>query len=134
MNFFGKVYKKLCLYFGMEEIRWVEVAKEDLRKARDNFKIGNYDLASFMCQQCVEKSLKALLIKRTGKFPKVHDLARLGELVKVDKEFLEGCRKLTSVYIETRYPGISEDEYTKKESSVDIKLAEDILVWVKERL
>ena len=122
------------LGYGMEEIGWVEMSAENLRKAGDNLKIGNFDLASFLCQQSVEKSLKALLIKRTGKFPKIHDLVRLGKLVEIDEKFLEGCRKLTSVYVETRYPGVGVGKYNKKESSEDIKLAEGILKWVRKRL
>jgi len=78
----------------MEEFeRWFEKAKDDLRKAGDNFDIGNFDLSSFLCQQSVEKVLKAILIKRTKQFPKIHDLVRLCRLVKIDEKFnfgLEG--------------------------------------------
>lgn len=114
--------------------RWFISAKEDLKKAKDNFNIGNYDLTSFLCQQTVEKALKSLLIKKTKKFPRIHDLVRLGKLVNIDKDLLDDCKKLTTVYTETRYPDISIEKYTKEESEDDIKTAEKILKWVTEKL
>lgn len=114
--------------------RWFISAERDLKKARDNFNIGHYDLTSFLCQQAVEKALKSLLIKQTNKFPKIHDLVRLGNLVNVDKDLLENCKKLTTVYTENRYPDVSVEEYTKEESEDDIEITEKILKWVKKKL
>lgn len=119
---------------GKEFERWFISAKKDLKKAKDNLNIENYDLASFLCQQAVEKALKSLLIKQTNKFPKIHDLFRLGKLVCIDKDLLESCKKLTTVYTETRYPDVSDEEYTKEESEEDIKITEEILKWVKKKL
>ena len=64
-----------------ETKNWIDSANKDLKKARDNFNIGNYDITSFLCQQAVEKALKSILIQRTNEFPKIHDLVRLGKLV-----------------------------------------------------
>lgn len=118
-----------------EEVkRWLDKSKDDLRKAKDNFKIGNYDLASFLSQQAAEKALKSLLIERTKTFPKIHDLVRLGKLLKIDDSLLKDCEKLTFVYIETRYPDISNRKYTEKESEEDIKIAEKIIIWTVKEL
>ena len=117
-----------------ETEKWLKSAREDLRKAEDNFKIKNYDLSSFLCQQTVEKALKAMLIEKTGKFPKIHDLIRLGKLIKIDKNLLEGCEKLTYVYTETRYPDTGEREYTKEESKEDIMIAKNILKWIIKKI
>jgi len=114
--------------------RWIISAERDLKKSKDNLNMGNYDLASFLCQQSVEKALKSLLIKQTKEFPKIHDLVRLGNLVNIDKNLLENCKKLTTVYTGTRYPDISDEEYTKEESEEDIKITEMILKWVKKKL
>ena len=114
--------------------RWFISARSDLKKAKDNFNIRNYDLTSFLCQQAVEKALKSLLIKQTNKFPRIHDLFRLGKLVYIDKSLLESCKKLTTVSTETRYPDVSIEEYTKGESKEDIKITEEILKWVKKKL
>jgi len=114
--------------------KWLISAEKDLKKAKDNFNIENYDLASFLCQQAVEKSLKSLLIKQTNKFPKIYDLVRLGNLVNIDKDLLENCKRLTAVYTENRYPDVSAEEYTKEEAEEDIEVTEDILKWVKKKL
>ena len=119
---------------GEETKKWIEKAKDDLRKAKDNFKMRNYDLTSFLCQQSVEKSLKAVLIEKTKNFPRIHDLVRLGELVKLDKKLLEYCEKLSPVYIETRYPNVSEEDYTQEESGEDIKFAEKIIEWITKKI
>lgn len=119
----------------MEEVdRWISSAKEDLRKARDNFNLSNYDLSSFLSHQVVEKSLKALLIKKTKKFPKIHDLVRLGRLVGLNDNLLKDCEKLTFVYTETRYPDVGFRKYTKFESEEDIKIADRILQWIEKNL
>lgn len=116
-----------------ETKKWVDKAKDDLRKAKDNFKIENYDLASFLCQQAVEKSLKAILIEKTNEFPKIHDLVRLGKLVELDKKLLKDCEGLTAVYIGTRYPDI-EDKYDEEESAKDIDVAERIIKWAIKKI
>lgn len=117
-----------------ETKKWLDKAKDDLKKAKDNFKIENYDLTSFLCQQSVEKTLKAVLIEKTGEFPKIHDLVRLGKLVGIDDKLLTDCEKLNPVYIETRYPDISEERYTPKESSEDIKIASRMIKWAIKKL
>ena len=118
-----------------EEVeRWLNKAKDDLRKAKDNLNIKNYDLTSFLCQQAVEKALKSVLIEKTKEFPKIHDLVRLGKLAEINKELLKECEKLTFVYTETRYPDTSDREYTQQEAEDDIKTAEKIIKWIIERL
>jgi len=119
----------------MEEFeKWFEKAKDDLKKAQDNFNIGNFDLSSFLCQQSVEKGLKAVLIKRTGQFPKIHDLVRLSRLVEIDKRFLGGTKELTLAYIYTRYP-ISDKVLDLKDKSFEfLKLNREIIKWVEGNL
>jgi len=117
-----------------EAKRWLDKAEDDLKKGKDNLKIKNYDLASFLCQQAVEKSFKAFLIEKTGKFPKIHDLVKLGKIIKIDNDLLTKCEILNPVYIETRYPDIKTGRYTVKESDKDIKDAEIILKWIKKNI
>lgn len=52
-----------------EIIRWIEQAKADLKAARDNLDTGNYYVVALLCQQTVEKGLKALYILRFAKQP-----------------------------------------------------------------
>jgi len=53
---------------------WLEQSKIDFRSANNCHKSGDYYLAAFMCQQAVEKTLKALHIKNKRELVKVHDL------------------------------------------------------------
>lgn len=117
-----------------ESQRWLDKAEDDLKKARDNCNIIHYDLASFLCQQAAERAFKAVLIEETKRFPKIHDLVKLGRLVNASKDMLKECEKLTFVYVETRYPDVSNRSYTKQESLGDIEIAEKVLRWAKERL
>ena len=118
-----------------EEVkRWWDSAKDDLRKAKDNFKINNYDLTSFLCQQAVEKALKAILINETNTFPKVHDIVRLGRLVKIEPDLLKECEKLNYVYTETRYPDTGNRKFTREEAEEDIERTKRILKCAEKRL
>ncbi len=69
--------------------RWLRQAKEDLRAAQYNFYGKKYKVAAFLCQQSAEKALKALLIKKTNEFPKIHDLMKLARLLNCPDNILE---------------------------------------------
>jgi len=59
--------------------KWLAAAKEDLKLAKlgeGNHDI-RYELFCYHCQQAAEKSLKALLISKIGKYPKTHSLDEL---------------------------------------------------------
>ena len=114
--------------------KWLDKSKSDLKKAKDNFDIGHYDLASFMCQQSAEKALKAFLIFRDDVLIKSHDLVNLGRKAGISSELLKKCKDLNPVYAETRYPDVSEDDFTKEDSEEDIKIAEEILKWVEGKI
>ncbi|MBL7147705.1 MAG: HEPN domain-containing protein [Nanoarchaeota archaeon] len=74
-----------------ETKRWLTKSKDDVIKAKDNLKIKHYDLVSFLCQQSTEKALKSFLIEKTGKFPKIHDLVKLGKLANLEKDKSKFC-------------------------------------------
>lgn len=65
-------------------------------------------VACFHSQQCVEKSLKAVLERNGRDIPKTHDIVRLFGIVEdlcnllVDMELLQ---KINELYIDARYPG-----------------------------
>jgi HEPN domain-containing protein len=90
-----------------EEVkRWLEQAKRDLITAENSFESKDYYASSFWCQQAAEKALKALLIKKTGEFPKIHDLTNLARLNMVPQRIVELCAKLNPAYTNSRYPGV----------------------------
>ena len=80
------------------------------------------ELLCFDLQQCVEKSLKAVLIKNNIHFPKTHDLAKLVDLIvlnniEIPEYIIENAVELIQYASETRYPGdwepITDQEYKK---------------------
>lgn len=60
-----------------------------------------------MCQQAIEKILKACATVKTGEFPpRIHNLARLGELgaLEFSEEESKLLERLSLYYLQSRYP------------------------------
>lgn len=95
---------------------WLESAKYDLDTAQSMLETGRYAYVAFMCQQYLEKTLKAIYLKKFGKeAPRSHNLLHLAKKVdlKLEKKIEEFFLELTSYYIECRYP-----DYQKKIAAV----------------
>jgi len=110
---------------------WFKFAERDLRSARKNYEIGEYHVSAFLAQQAVEKALKALHIKKTGDFPKIHDLTRLARTISAPNEIVRLCAEITPAYTATRYPDVAED-FSREEVDELIKSAEKVIEWVKK--
>lgn len=118
--------------------QWFTKAEADLDSAEILFREGgSTDTVCFLCQQAVEKYLKGYLILKRKKFGKIHDLAALLALCgQVDKEFLDWyqeAEKLTSYYIETRYPPDIPVSYTRGEAREALDQAEKIIRFIREK-
>lgn len=93
---------------------WLDRAEQDYKVAYDLF-AGKSDIyaesIAFHLQQCVEKLLKAMLVKHRQPVPKTHDLETLAEAVNPFLSgqviHMEGLETLTVLGIASRYPGIS---------------------------
>jgi HEPN domain-containing protein len=112
---------------------WFNFALRDLRSAKKNYEIEEYQVTAFLTQQAVEKALKALLIKKTENFPKIHDLTRLAKLLNAPEDILELCARITPAYTATRYPDISS-EFSKEEVKELVEYAEKVIEWVEKEL
>ena len=118
-----------------EEIKnWWKQAKDDLGKAKILFNNRKYDGAAFFCQQAVEKSLKALSLKKFNKIRRIHDLVELGKDVKLPDDLLDKAKELTQAYIYSRYPDIGRVRNIKGVANNFMKYAGEILKWVKKNL
>src|SRR3989338_5017657 len=120
-----------------EEVKnWWERAKKDLNTAKNSLNSGDYYATSLFSQQSAEKALKALQLKKENKIIKTHDLLFLAKRLKIPENLIENCRKLKPVYIETRYPdaGGNFKEFSKNDSKEDIRLAREVLKWIKKNL
>lgn len=92
---------------GKDVKSWVEASRYDLETARALLESRRYLYVLFMCQQSLEKLLKAHVMTRTVELPpRIHSLVRLAELAAVsvteeERGFLE---RLSLYYIQCRYP------------------------------
>ncbi len=87
---------------------WLALAWEDLHAAKTLAKEeGITNIAAFHCQQCLEKSLKALIEVQNQPSVKSHDLTRLLMFAKIQlsEEELHLLSILNEIYIDSRYPG-----------------------------
>jgi len=87
---------------------WLNIAEEDINAAEWSFKGDQFLWAVFMCQQCLEKAIKAIYIyERKEEAPKKHDLIYLSQISglfdELSYETKNLFRYLNVYYIETRY-------------------------------
>lgn len=91
---------------------WIRKADADYATARREMladEDANFDAVCFHSQQCIEKLMKAMLIKNGVTPPKTHDLFQLNLLLApVCKKWScrpEDLRYLTRASVDFRYPG-----------------------------
>ncbi|MCH8343745.1 MAG: HEPN domain-containing protein [Planctomycetes bacterium] len=101
---------------------WVDKAEEDYRlmDAAGGLDPPAYDGLCFHAQQAAEKYLKAVLAERVTRFPKVHDLTRLLDLIDPAINELTVMRAdldaLSRLSVQVRYPGFSADSAKAEEA------------------
>ncbi|MEM2897347.1 MAG: HEPN domain-containing protein [Candidatus Bathyarchaeia archaeon] len=65
-------------------------------------------MVAFLCQQSVEKALKALFINKLRKAPgSAHSLVYLGKSVDAPERIIQILKKLAPDYVLTRYPNVA---------------------------
>jgi HEPN domain-containing protein len=124
---------------------WLSRAKSNLEHARrvnkdDLSAYGGYIFYEELCfglQQCVEKSLKALLIHLNIEFPKTHAISKLIELLKDNAQsypdrLLEAI-DLTVYAVDARYPSI-QDIVSEKEYLLSLEIAQSVYDWVSKQI
>ncbi len=116
-----------------ETENWWKQANRDLESAKRIMELGEYHVCAFLSQQAVEKALKALLIDRTGNFPRIHDVVELSRRVKAPSKITELCAMINPAYTSTRYPDVASD-FDKGEVEDILKSAKEILEWTKKEL
>ncbi len=86
---------------------WINTAEDDIETSEILIKKNKILQALFFCHLCIEKAIKAHVVRCTNQIPpKLHNLARL--LTKTDLKLSEDEMKLTDtlmIYqLEGRYP------------------------------
>ncbi|OGW27202.1 MAG: hypothetical protein A2X59_03250 [Nitrospirae bacterium GWC2_42_7] len=119
---------------------WTDSGNYDLKSAEFMQKSNRYVYTAFLCQQAIEKYLKAVYIKKNSKeAPRTHNLVYLIGLLEleVSDDRLKLLTDLTGYYIEGRYPTYKQ----KVSKMLSKKVADNILSetkrtvkWLKSKL
>lgn len=88
--------------------KWLKQALHDLEIAEKNIDIEGYDVAAFLAHQSVEKLLKSIFGFQGKKIPKIHYIDELGQKLGISDDILEDIFDLTSDYMFSRYPDMSD--------------------------
>ena len=116
---------------------WLTKAEHDLINARHTLTLQEncpYDTICFHAQQCVEKSIKALLVLSAIDFKKIHDLTELIVLLPEDVNInIMDLSILNDYAVDIRYPGI-EEPLTRVEALEAVEIAEKIFKIFKIKI
>lgn len=121
---------------------WLNIAEDDLKAAEWSYKGDQFLWTVFMCQQCIEKALKAIYIYKTEEIPpKKHDLIYLSEITQVlnnfDDDTKQFLRYLNVYYIETRYDEKREELKAKCNAQTTLEMlnkTKEVFEWLKNQL
>lgn len=117
---------------------WFTAAEEDLLSAKKlvaEERLTN--IVAFHCQQCLEKSFKAIIEEQGLPSFKSHDLLRLSDKTKIQLTELELkiLSTINEVYIDSRYPGdmglMSHGKPTIAEAENYIHFSETLFLKLK---
>jgi len=121
-------------------LEWINIAKTDLAVATHLYKVFRplpENTICWLCQQSVEKSLKAILAYHDAKIKKIHDIGlilkettKLEPSVDLDDKI---AAKITVFAVESRYPDNVFD-FTKEDAELGLKYAQRMLERVKNAL
>ena len=121
-------------------LEWLRFAKNDLVVAthlNEVFRPLPENTICWLCQQSVEKSLKAILAYHDVKIKKTHDIGLiLKETTKLEPDVSlddKLAAKITVFAVESRYPDNVFD-FTKEDAELGLKYAERVLDQVKQAL
>lgn len=119
---------------------WIDFAEEDLNSARWCFQGEKYLWMFVMCQQVIEKTLKALYVKNTNQVPeKTHNLKQLAKNIeiidKLSEDIISFFNDLLIYYFAARYPDKkSKIDCTKENANDILQKTEEVFIWLKEKL
>ncbi len=118
---------------------WWEQAQRDLVSADNSLKAGDYYVCVFMCQQAIERGLKAYIMHASRVSPgPVHSLTKLAEAANVPETFRSFLRQLTTEYFLSRYPDAAEDApyrlYKREDGEEYLNGSRKVLEWLAAQM
>ena len=119
---------------------WYDIALYDLQTARQMQKTKRYLYTVFLCQQSIEKMLKAFYLQRFNKeAPFTHNLVYLESLMNtgMDEAHRDLLSELTTYYIAGRYPTYKSrlSALVKRKKAEEIMAqTEGLFLWLRKKL
>ena len=116
---------------------WLNRAKSNLTLARSSIPGVDFEDLCFDAQQCAEKAIKGVFIRRSESFPFIHDLENLLGLLeknglKIPKYIWE-AEELSQFAAKTRYPGLA-DPVTKRIHRRAVRIAASVVRWAERHI
>ncbi|MGQ0536042.1 MAG: HEPN domain-containing protein [Methanobacteriota archaeon] len=112
---------------------WLEIAAEDLKVADLLAERGHAEAAAFHAQQAGEKALKAVLIERTGRYPRIHDVVQLAREAKAPESLGSPCERLSLAYVASRYPGAGNAVSDARARQL-VEDAQEVTGWARRQI
>lgn len=121
---------------------WIDIAEEDLSSAEWCVKGQKYLWSLVMCQQAIEKMLKAIYLKQKNEVPpKIHNLNKLlldvGFSDELDEETNIFFDDLIIYYFSSRYPdkrALLKKECTEQLVNKYLNKTKEVFQWLKNKL
>ena len=122
---------------------WLSLAEYDLHTAEAMFQTKRYLYVAFMCQQAIEKLLKAGYVKAHASTPPyTHNLLRLlkeaawiNEIQNTDR--MRVLEELNSFYIESRYTEDIDDLskiLTEPKAEQVLQSTKELYQWIQRKI
>ncbi len=118
--------------------QWLAFARDDVRIAQLAMREGLFNQVCFHCQQCVEKSLKALIVHQGLVPPRIHKLPDLLSQVHAAPlaAMATEIQLLDRFYTTTRYPGFtpagSQSLPNQHDAEEALAIAQRVLAYVTD--
>ncbi len=119
---------------------WFDIALYDLQTARQMQKTKRYLYTVFLCQQSLEKLLKAFYLKKHEKEPPfTHNLVYLENLteLRMEEERKHLLSELTAYYIAGRYPTYKAKLsrlVSKRRAEKLLEQTEGVFKWLRREI
>ncbi len=113
---------------------WLERVDYDLQTADAMLNTGRYIYAVFMCQQAIEKAMKAFINNTGDEVLPIHNLRRLAEnsglITELNEEQLIKLDYLSQYYINARY----KEDIAELSRGITKEFSADIIIFAKEMI
>lgn len=107
---------------------WLDAARGDLEVAQLLLDHEHWSQAAFHAHQAAEKALKAVQIRLTRRFDRVHEIGFLCRAVKAPGELASRAAVLSAFYTGGRYPGVGP-MVSASDAREALRVAQEVVAW-----